>query len=308
MQRRIGLLFPGQGSQYVGMGKDLFDQYAEAKEVFLVADKVLGYSLSSIMFEGPESTLLETVYSQLAIYVHSMAVYKVLTARTQFVPSLVSGLSLGEYSALVASQRVSFEDGLRVIQKRAELMQNACQQAQGGMVAVLGLSVDLVEEALQQFQGGIWIANYNAPKQLVVAGYKDRIEESKSIFTEMKAKRVVPLKVSGAFHTPLMQEAQDALQPSLRQLKMSDSSIAFASNVVLKSLVDSEEIRESLIRQMTSPTLWYQNCLSMDQQVDIFLEIGPGKVLSSLGKSIGLSHGILSLNSPETIEQFLMGA
>lgn len=305
MQRKLGLLFPGQGSQFVGMGKDLFDQYSIAKDTFLLADEFLGFSLSSIMFEGPEPKLLETLYSQLAIYVHSMAVFAVINELIGINPVLVSGLSLGEYTALAAAKYISFEDGLRVIHKRAALMQQACQHAQGGMAAVLGLSADVVEEVLNKLGDGVWIANYNAPKQIVIAGYKEKVNQASQMFVDLKAKRVVPLKVSGAFHTPLMQDAQNELEQTLRQLQIQKSSTGFSSNVVLKIMTNPEEIRESLVKQMTSPTLWYQNCLLMDSYVDSFLEIGPGKVLSSLGKSIGLEHPILSVNTQQAIEKFL---
>lgn len=258
------------------------------------------------MFDGPEDKLLETMYSQLAIYVHSLAVHKVLMTRAQIQPICVSGLSLGEYTALTAAGRISLEDGLKVIQKRSELMDLACRQASGSMVAILGLPVEKVEEAVQSLGEGIWVANYNAPKQLVLAGYKEKIEEASTVFLGLGAKRVITLKVSGAFHSPLMQVAQDGLAPYLYQLKFLQSDIAFSSNVVLKLLTDSEEIRESLVKQMTSPTLWYQNCLLMDQEVDAFLELGPGKTLAGLGRSIGLKNSITTLNSPETIEKFLM--
>lgn len=306
MNRKIAFLFPGQGSQYVQMGKDLFEQYSEAKEMFLLANEMLNFSLTSVMFEGPEKKLLETMYSQLAIYVHSLVIHKILTSRLEIVPAYVSGLSLGEYTALTASGHISFEDGLKVIQKRAELMDLACHQTSGSMIAILGLSVDVVQQTVESLGDGIWVANYNAPKQLVLAGYKEKIEEASAVFIELGAKRVVPLKVSGAFHSPLMQVAQDNLAPYLYQLNMHSSNVAFSSNVVLKTLTDSEEIRESLVNQMTAPTLWYQNCLLMDQNVDIFLELGPGKVLSGLGRTIGLKNSIITLNTPEAIEKFLI--
>ncbi|WP_348664031.1 ACP S-malonyltransferase [Chlamydia vaughanii] len=307
MSKKIGFLFPGQGSQYVGMGKDLVESYPEAAEVFSFADETLGFSLSSIMFEGPEEKLLETAYSQLAIYLHSLAVVKILSTRTSIVPVMVSGLSLGEYSALVASGRISASDGFKVISKRAQFMNEACKQNPGAMAAILGLSADVVEQNLASLGEGIWMANYNAPKQLVIAGLREKVEEALGLFVDLGAKRAILLKVFGAFHTPLMQIAEDELSHYLYNLDMNSSAVPFMSNVIAKSLTDTEEIRQCLVKQMTSPTLWYQSCSQMDLEVDEFLELGPGKVLAGLGRSIGLSKPIKSLGTVDSIKNFLAG-
>ncbi|MEF9519976.1 ACP S-malonyltransferase [Chlamydia crocodili] len=305
MMRKIGFLFPGQGSQYVGMGKDLVEHYPEAAEIFTLADETLGFSLSSIMFDGPEEKLLETAYSQLAIYLHSLAVIKILASRTSIIPAVVSGLSLGEYTALVASGRISPIDGFNIISKRAQFMNQACQQNPGAMAAILGLTVDIVEQNLESLGKGIWIANYNAPKQLVIAGLREKIEEAVVLFTDLGAKRAILLKVFGAFHTPLMQAAEDELAPYLYNLDMNSSEIPFASNVVADFLTNNDEIRQCLVKQMTSPTLWYQSCSKIDLEVDEFLEIGPGKVLAGLNRSIGLNKPIKSLGTVESINNFL---
>lgn len=302
--KRIGLLFPGQGSQFVGMGKDLCQQYPEVRSLFVQADEFLGFSLSSIMFEGPEDVLLKTVNSQLAIYLHSLAVLEVLSKRCSLDPVLVSGLSLGEYTALTASKRVSLEDGLRVVQKRAELMNAACEQSLGAMAAVLGLTADVVQTALESLGEGIWVANYNAPKQIVIAGIKGKIEEAATILRGLGAKKVVMLKVSGAFHTPLMQAAQDELTPYLYQLAIKESNIAFASNVIGELVQESTKIRSLMVKQMTSPTLWYQTCFQIDPKVDLLLELGPGNVLTGLCRSIGLVSPCKHLGSVEDIENF----
>lgn len=302
--KRIGLLFPGQGSQFVGMGKDLCQQYPEVRRLFVQADEFLGFSLSSIMFEGPEEVLLKTVNSQLAIYLHSLAVLEVLSKRCSLDPVLVSGLSLGEYTALTASKRVSLEDGLRVVQKRAELMNAACEQSLGAMAAVLGLTADVVQTALESLGEGIWVANYNAPKQIVIAGIKGKIEEAATILRGLGAKKVVMLKVSGAFHTPLMQAAQDELTPYLYQLAIKESNIAFASNVIGELVQESTKIRSLMVKQMTSPTLWYQTCFQIDPKVDLLLELGPGNVLTGLCRSIGLVSPCKHLGSVEDIENF----
>lgn len=302
--KRIGLLFPGQGSQFVGMGKDLCQQYPEVRRLFVQADEFLGFSLSSIMFEGPEDVLLKTVNSQLAIYLHSLAVLEVLSKRCSLDPVLVSGLSLGEYTALTASKRVSLEDGLRVVQKRAELMNAACEQSLGAMAAVLGLTADVVQTALESLGEGIWVANYNAPKQIVIAGIKGKIEEAATILRGLGAKKVVMLKVSGAFHTPLMQAAQDELTPYLYQLAIKESDIAFASNVIGELVQESTKIRSLMVKQMTFPTLWYQTCFQIDPKVDLLLELGPGNVLTGLCRSIGLVSPCKHLGSVEDIENF----
>ena len=302
--KRIGLLFPGQGSQFVGMGKDLCQQYPEVRRLFVQADEFLGFSLSSIMFEGPEDVLLKTVNSQLAIYLHSLAVLEVLSKRCSLDPVLVSGLSLGEYTALTASKRVSLEDGLRVVQKRAELMNAACEQSLGAMAAVLGLTADVVQTALESLGEGIWVANYNAPKQIVIAGIKGKIKEAATILRGLGAKKVVMLKVSGAFHTPLMQAAQDELTPYLYQLAIKESNIAFASNVIGELVQESTKIRSLMVKQMTSPTLWYQTCFQIDPKVDLLLELGPGNVLTGLCRSIGLVSPCKHLGSVEDIENF----
>ncbi|AZU10625.1 ACP S-malonyltransferase [Chlamydia psittaci] len=307
MTKKIGFLFPGQGSQYVGMGKDLVENYPEAAKVFALADETLGFFLSSIMFNGPEEKLLETAYSQLAIYLHSLAVVEILSSRTSITPAAVTGLSLGEYTALVASGRISSVDGFNIISKRAQFMNQACQQSPGAMAAVLGLTADVIEQNLESLGEGIWVANYNAPKQIVIAGLREKIEEAVKLFTDLGAKRAILLKVFGAFHTPLMQSAEDELAPYLYDLNMNSSEIPFVSNVTANFLRNNDEILQCLVKQMTSPTLWYQSCSKIDLEVDEFLELGPGKVLAGLNRSIGLNKPIKSLGTVESINNFLSG-
>ena len=199
---------------------------------------------------------------------------------------------------------MSLEDGLRVVQKRAELMNAACEQSLGAMAAGLGLTADVVQTALESLGEGIWVANYNAPKQIVIAGIKGKIEEAATILRGLGAKKVVMLKVSGAFHTPLMQAAQDELTPYLYQLAIKESNIAFASNVIGELVQESTKIRSLMVKQMTSPTLWYQTCFQIDPKVDLLLELGPGNVLTGLCRSIGLVSPCKHLGSVEDIENF----
>lgn len=303
----LGLLFPGQGSQYVGMGKDLSERYPDVADLFDLADQTLGFSLTSVMFHGPEGKLMETAYSQPAIYVHGIAVWRVLSTCGLVEPVVASGLSLGEYTALVATGRSTFEDVLRVVHKRAELMQAACQKNLGAMLAVLGLNSDIVERAIRDLGEGIWTANYNAPKQIVVAGVKEKVMEAGQILSTLGAKRVIPLKVSGAFHTPMMLEAQNCLAPYLCDLTIAESDVVFASNVDSQLLVEPETIRENLMRQMVSPTFWYQTCYRMAPMVDQFIELGPGKVIAGLASTMALGKPVTSLGTVETIENFLSG-
>ncbi|ANH79039.1 ACP S-malonyltransferase [Candidatus Chlamydia sanziniae] len=305
MNTRYAFLFPGQGSQYVGMGKDLSHNYSEAADIFALADEILGFSLTSIMFQGPEKLLMETIHSQLAIYLHSMAVVSILSSRSSIVPTVVSGLSLGEYTALTASNRISLLDGLTLIRKRGELMNEACKQSPGAMAAILGLPAEVVEQHIAGLGEGIWIANYNAPSQLVIAGTVEKVSEAIELFQTLGAKKAIWLKVFGAFHTPFMQTAQDGLAPYIYTLPIKDSGVPLISHVVAKSLISVEEIRTCLARQITSPTLWYQSCYFMESMVDRFLELGPGKVLTGLNRSIGLTKPTQSLSTTEIIENFL---
>ncbi|WP_213357739.1 ACP S-malonyltransferase [Chlamydiifrater phoenicopteri] len=304
MKEKVAMLFSGQGSQYVGMGEDLKKNYPVAAEVFEKADDILKFNLSSLMFFGPKETLLETANSQLAIYVHGIATLSVIKSLIDINVHCTAGLSLGEYTALTASGAVSFDDVLPLIKMRGQLMNEACLQTSGGMAAVIGLSPEVVEETVSSI-GDVWIANYNAPSQIVISGVKEKIDESIAIFKSIGARKVVPLNVFGAFHSPLMQSAEDRLVPYLEELDIRETPIKVISNYS-GSFCDSIEIfRSQLLRQITSPTRWYQGCLTMDAECDAFLEVGCGKVLSGINSLIGVTHPTENIGCVKSIEKFL---
>ncbi|MEG1669998.1 MAG: ACP S-malonyltransferase [Victivallaceae bacterium] len=299
-------MFSGQGGQYVSMGKDLYEAFSEAREIFDAADDFLKSHFSNILFEGPQDLLTETVNSQLAVYVHGMALLRILNKELPDLhPLVVSGLSLGEYTALTASGKITFSDGLKIIKLRAGFMNEICHESKGSMVAVLGLPFQEVEEVISVLGTDVWIANYNAPLQTVISGEEKAVEHASEVIKNKGARKLIKLNVSGAFHSPLMQKAEGLLKNYLVDLPISDSSVSFVSNVVGDYVAESEEIRNLLFRQITSPTKWFQGCLKMSNQAEVFLEIGCGKVLTNLNKSIGIKQPSYNIDSLLGLENFL---
>lgn len=277
-------VFPGQGSQFVGMGKDLYDNNETAKELFDKANEVLGYRITDIMFAGTDEQLKETKVTQPAVFLHS--VISALCMGDAFKPDMVAGHSLGEFSALVAAGALSFEDGLKLVYARAMAMQKACEVAPGTMAAIIGLPDEKVEEICQEVskEGKVVIpANYNCPGQLVISGDKEGIEEACEKLKAAGAKRALPLKVGGAFHSPLMQPAKDELQKAIEDTTVNTPQCPVYQNVDGKPYTDAAKIKANLIAQLTSSVRWTTTVQNMiaDGATD-FTECGPGKALQGM--------------------------
>ena len=291
-------VFPGQGSQFVGMGKDLYETSPLAKELFDKADEILGFKITDIMFAGTDEQLKETKVTQPAVFLHS--VISALCLGDDFAPAMVAGHSLGEFSALVASGALGFEDGLRLVAARANAMQKACEANPGTMAAIIGLSDEKVEEICAEVSknGKLVIpANYNCPGQLVISGDVEAVNEACEKLKEAGAKRALPLKVGGAFHSPLMQPAKDELQKAIENTTISAPKCPVYQNVDAKPHTDAADIKANLIAQLTSPVRWTKSVQNMIADgADDFTECGPSKALQGMigriDKTVN-AHGIV---------------
>ena len=278
-------IFPGQGSQFPGMGKDLFDQYEIAKKLFNQANEILGFDLSKIIFEGAKEDLQQTSVTQPAIYVHSVVLSKVMG--DSFNPDAVAGHSLGEFSALTAAGAIDFESGLKLVSKRAEAMQKACDHEPGTMAAVLGMEDGLVEKICTDTEGIVVAANYNCPGQLVISGAVPAIEMACESLKNAGARRALILPVGGAFHSPLMEPARIELANAIDATSFKTPRCPVYQNVVAKAVNDPLEIQKNLIDQLTAPVKWTQSINEMLKAgATSFIEVGPGKVLQGLVKKI----------------------
>ena len=278
-------LFPGQGSQFPGMGKDLFDRFEIAKEMFQASDEILGFDLSTILVEGSKEDLQQTRVTQPAIFLHSVITAKVMGV--DFQPDAVAGHSLGEFSALTAAGAIDFESGLKLVSKRAEAMQKACNLSEGTMAAVLGLEDNIVEEICQQTAGVVVAANYNCPGQLVISGSLDAITSACEDLKAAGARRALVLPVGGAFHSPLMEPARTELANAIDSTNFSAPLCPIYQNTTASAVSDPEEIQKNLIAQLTAPVRWTQSVNAMiEAGITNYIEVGPGKVLQGLIRKI----------------------
>lgn len=278
-------IFPGQGAQFVGMGLDLYEKYPLAQELFEDANEILGFTITDTMFEGTPEDLKETKVTQPAIFLHSVILSKVMG--DDFKPDMVAGHSLGEFSALVANGVLNFEDGLKLVSQRALAMQKACELQPSTMAAVLGLEDERVEQICEATPGIVVAANYNCPGQLVISGEVSAIENACEKMKEAGARRALVLPVGGAFHSPLMEPAQEELASAIEKTNFNVPNCPIYQNVTTSAVIDSEEIKKNLILQLTAPVKWTQSVQNMIKDgANHFTEVGPGRVLQGLVKKI----------------------
>lgn len=306
MSKKYAYLFPGQGAQVVGMGKDFYESFALARETFDEAETILGRHLKRVVFEGPMEELTETSNSQTGIFVVSMATLRVLEQQfPQIAPVATAGLSLGEYTALVAAKRLSFEEALRLVDKRSRYMHEACEERRGTMAAIFGLADEVIEEMVEELHlpQDLWVANYNCPGQVVISGTLKGVEAGSEAALKRGAKRAIPLKVHGAFHSGLMQSASDRLAPYIEKAEILESTVPLAMNVPGGFVEKREEIRKNLILQVTHSVRWQQSVRAFGASVEAFLEIGCGKTLAGLNRQIGVLAPTHSINKITDLEQ-----
>ena len=278
-------VFPGQGSQFPGMGKDLYDRFELAKKLFLTADKILGFDISEIIFNGSKDDLKETKITQPAIYIHSVVLSKIMGKK--FKPEFVAGHSLGELSALTAIGTISYEDGLKLVSKRAFAMQNACENMPGTMAAILGLEDKIVEQVCEQINGKVVTANYNCPGQIVISGEIKAVEIACEKLKLLNAKRALMLPVGGAFHSPLMESAKNEFKNEIELIKFNDPICPIYQNFTAGPVFNPSDIKKNLIEQITSPVKWTHTIKNMSLDgANEFIELGPGKVLQGLIRKI----------------------
>ncbi|MBQ2572952.1 MAG: ACP S-malonyltransferase [Bacteroidales bacterium] len=275
------LVFPGQGSQFSGMGKDLYDASASAKKMFERADEVLGFGLSDIMFNGTDEDLKQTKVTQPAVFLHSVVMFYEKFANENF--GMVAGHSLGEFSALVAAGVLSFEDALVLVSKRALAMQKACEMQKSTMAAVIRLDREIVERICDETDGIVVPANYNSPEQIVISGSEEAIDAACIKMKEAGAKRALKLQVGGAFHSPLMEPAREELAKAIVSTNFNDAKVPIYQNVDAMPHTSANEIRENLVKQLTSAVRWSDSVVKMHEDgADEFVEVGPGQVLTGL--------------------------
>jgi [acyl-carrier-protein] S-malonyltransferase len=304
---KIAFVFPGQGAQAIGMGKDVYENHADSKKIIDLADETLGFSLSNLMFEGPESDLKLTANTQPALLTTSVAVYEAFK-ELGIQPDFVAGHSLGEYSALVVAGVISFEDAVRTVRQRGLLMEKAVPAGQGAMAAVLGAERSALEELCKTISAevaGVEPANVNCPGQIVVSGTAAGVQAFVERGKEIGAKRVIPLEVSGPFHSSLMTPAAEGLAETLAATSFHDATVPVVTNVTADAVTSAQTLKELLVKQVVSPVLWEDSVNDMIQAgVDTFVEIGSGTVLAGLIKKTSRDVKVYSIQSMQDIQSF----
>lgn len=294
-------IFPGQGAQAVGMGRDFYEAFATAREVFEEASDLLSQNMRELIFEGPADMLSQTKHSQPAIFITSIAILKTVECEfPHLTPAVCAGLSLGEYTALFAARKIAFSECLMLVAARGTYMQEACQERAGTMRVVLGMEPSEVKKNLP---ADVWIANLNCPGQVVIAGATSAMPAAEESLKAHGAKRVLPIDVSGAFHTPLMRPAQLKLEPRLKSAHLRESPIALVMNVPGDFAKSTQEIRSNLIDQVASPTKWEQCIHTIEASgIDLYIEMGPGKTLAGMNKKIGVNAPTITIEKVTDLE------
>ncbi len=301
--KKTALLFAGQGAQYVGMGKDLHAACPQAASLFDTADELLGDQFKSVCFDGPEETLTKTSYCQPALYVHGLALWKMLSGKfSDFQPTACAGLSLGEFTAHAAAGHFSFEDGLRLVHERGRLMQEACDATEGGMVTLIGATLEQAQALAEA--SGLQVANLNCPGQIVLSGEQTLVPDAVAKGKELGLKRVLPLKVAGAYHSRLMQSAQDGLAPCLEKTELTTNATPVYANVSGQPGADAAQIRSTLLQQVTGSVLW-QTCIEnmVRDGIEQFIELGPKGVLAGMCKRTCPDIPCISIGTAEDLEK-----
>lgn len=306
---KVAFIFPGQGSQKIGMGKDLVEAYRESKTIYSIADKQVGFELSELIFNGSNEDLTATYNAQPAILTTSIAMLKKISG-AGIQPDFVAGHSLGEFTALVAADAISFEDGVKLVHKRGQLMEKAVPTGQGAMAAVLFLDPEKIEAVVQEvnLQGhSVGIANYNSPTQVVITGDAEGVQLASSLCKEAGAKRVLPLNVSGPFHSSLMKAASEEFKNELNRINVRACKFPVISNVTAEPISEPIDIKDLSVQQLYSPVKWNQSIQNLvELGVDTFVEIGPGKVLTGLVKAISPTAKLINVYDVETLNQFIV--